>query len=171
MILEDKVTQNKAAFIARVQAIANELNLNPSWIMAVMWKESNLNHQAVNSYTGATGLIQFMPATAAGMGTSTAALRAMTNVQQLEFVRAYLKGYSNRISSFTDTYFAVFFPAAIGKTPDTVLQTSRLSPAIIANQNPAMDANNDDKITVQEVENWLMKGWTMEQITELKKKA
>jgi hypothetical protein len=170
MILTEFVTQNKTAFIARVQSIADELNLNPNWIMAVMYKESRLNHQAVNTFSGATGLIQFMPSTAAAMGTTTAALKAMTNVQQLEFVKAYLKPYANRIRSFVDTYFAVFFPVVIGRPADTILQTNNLSPGIIAAQNPGMDANKDGKITVQEVENWLLRGWTAAQLIELQKK-
>lgn len=46
--------------------------------------------------SGATGLIQFMPATAQGMGTTTAALAAMSAVQQLDYVQRYFKPYAAR---------------------------------------------------------------------------
>ena len=49
--------------------------------------ESRLNPQAVNPISGATGLIQFMPSTARG-GTTTAVLKRMSNVQQLDYVLA-----------------------------------------------------------------------------------
>lgn len=171
MILTDRIPANKEAFMLKVAAIAAELGINPNWLMAVMYKESSLNPAAVNSYTGATGLIQFMPATAAALGTSTAALKQMSNIDQLDYVKAYLKPHARRIKTFVDCYLAVFFPAAMSMPADTVLQTSKLSPKIIADQNPAMDANNDDTITIQEVENWLFKNFTQNEINELKKKA
>jgi hypothetical protein len=37
--------------------------------------------------SGAVGLIQFMPSTAKGLGTSTEALKKMSAVQQLDFVK------------------------------------------------------------------------------------
>jgi hypothetical protein len=171
MILLNFVQDNQTQFAARVKAIAAEIGINPNWLMGVMYKESRLNHQARNPISGATGLIQFMPDTAAAMGTTTTALAAMTNVQQLEFVRGYLLPYRNKINSFEDTYFAVFFPAAIGKPDDYVLQTSRLSAALIATQNPAMDYNKDKKITVAEVKQWLYSGFDPEIQNQLKKKV
>ena len=56
-----------------------------------------------------------------------------------------------------DVYFAIFFPAAIGKPSDYVLQTSKLSAGLIASQNPAYDINSDGEITVAEVESKIYK--------------
>ena len=102
MIYENLVTQNKAAFLAKVQEIAAKLKIQADWLMIVMKMESGINHQIVNKTGGATGLIQFMPATARGLGTSTEALKTMTNVQQLDYVYKYFAPYSGRLKSVTD---------------------------------------------------------------------
>ena len=40
--------------------------------------------------SGATGLIQFMPSAAAGLGTSTQALAGMSRAEQMKYVEKYL---------------------------------------------------------------------------------
>jgi hypothetical protein len=75
----------------------------------------------------------------------------MTNVQQLDWVYKYLSPYAGRINSYTDLYFTVFFPLAIGKPDDWVFQTSKLLASKIATQNPGFDLNKDGKLTVAEV--------------------
>ena len=151
MLYEEKVTTNKDAFIARVITISHRLGIEPEWLMQVFVNESGMNHQAVNVASGATGLIQFMPDTAAALGTSVAALKSMTNVQQLDWVYKYLAPYAGRIASYIDLYFTVFFPLAIGKPDDWVFQTSKLTAGKIASQNPVFDLNRDGKLTVAEV--------------------
>ena len=56
-----------------------------------------------------------------------------------------------------DVYFAIFFPAAIGKPSDYVLQTSKMSAGLIASQNAGYDINSDGEITVAEVESKIYK--------------
>lgn len=131
--------------------VADILGIKPEWLENVMWIESRLNPQAVNKVTGATGLIQFMPATAQSLGTTTEALKAMDFDAQMEYVYLYLRPYRGKMSSQVDVYLAVFFPAAIGKPDSYVLQTSKLSSALIAKQNPAYDLNKDGQITKGEV--------------------
>ena len=131
--------------------VADILGIKPEWLENVMWIESRLNPQAVNKVTGATGLIQFMPATAQSLGTTTEALKAMSFDEQMEYVYLYLRPYRGKMSSQVDVYLAVFFPVAIGKPDSYVLQTSKLSPALIAKQNPAYDLNKDNQITKGEV--------------------
>lgn len=150
MLFENYVKSNKAEFLAKVESVSAKLLIDPNWLMAVMYKESRLNPQAVNSRGGATGLIQFMPATAQSLGTSTAALKAMTNVQQLDYVYKYYKPYITKLNSYPDLYLATFFPAALGKSDDYILQTSKLSAATIADANPGIDLNKDRQITVGE---------------------
>lgn len=140
-----------AAFESEVKRYSKALGINPDWLMAVMEIESGCNPHAVNSVSGATGLIQFMPATAQSLGTTTAALKSLTGEQQLYYVYKYLKPYAGRIRSLTDLYLAVFFPAAIGQPDNYVLQTSKLSASKIAAQNPAYDLNKDKMITKAEV--------------------
>ena len=91
-----------------------------------------------------------MPQTAAGLGTSTGALIAMDNVTQLDYVYKYFKPYAGRLFSVTDLYMVTFFPAALGKPDNYVLQTSSLSASLIARANPVFDLNGDQAITVGE---------------------
>jgi hypothetical protein len=158
MILESYVKSNKEAFLAKVESVAQQLGIDPDWLMGMMYKESTLNARAVNSITGATGLIQFMPATALDLGTTTQALLAMDNVQQLDFVYKYLYRYKGKMTRYVDVYMAVFFPAAIGKPEDWVLQTSSLSASKITQQNTALDYDKSGTITVAEVEKWATSG-------------
>lgn len=151
LIFEDKVNSNRAEFLAKVRNVASRLGIDPNWLMAAMYFESGLNPKAVNPYTQATGLIQFMPSTARSLGINQAALLAMNNVAQLEYVYQYLKPYRNRFKSFIDLYLSIFFPLAIGKPDNWVLQTSRLTAKRIAEQNGIFDLNKDNRITVGEI--------------------
>jgi hypothetical protein len=173
MILIDKVKCNKgesrSAFEAKVKTIAEKLGINPNWIMVVMNNESGLNAQAVNKQSGdnsdpytrspyrATGLIQFMPTTAIWLGTSTQALYRMTNLEQLDYVYLYFKPYIGRLKSYFDLYMITFFPAAMGKPDDYVIQTSKVKASVIAKQNPSLDINKDGKITVGEARKTMLK--------------
>lgn len=146
---------NSRDFLQKVIAVSEMLGIDSSWLLDVMKFESGLDPQAVNPNTGATGLIQFMPATARDLGTTVDALYAMDAVRQMEYVYKYLQPYSGKMQSLTDTYFAVFFPAAIGKPRSWVLQSRSQSAALIARNNPVFDTNHDNKITVGEVEDYL----------------
>ena len=55
----------------------------------------------------------------------------------------------NRSPEFVAS-FLCFFPAAIGKEDDYVLQTRKLSAERIARQNPAFDTDRDGRITAGE---------------------
>lgn len=147
MIFENKVT---SSFASGVKEVAGRLRLNPDWLMAVMWNESRLNPKARNPQGGAVGLIQWMPATAKGLGTSCEALLEMSGEEQLVYVERYFSPYAPRCRSFSDLYLVCFFPAALGKPDDYVLQTARLSAQLIARQNPVFDLNKDGQITVGE---------------------
>jgi hypothetical protein len=170
MILLNQVSENKQEFAAKVEHICWKLGIKSSWLMAVMYKESTINHRAVNTTSGATGLIQFMPNTALSLGTTTLRLRAMSNVEQLDYVYNYLRPYRFKFKSYVDVYLAVFFPVAIGKPDDFILQTSRLSAGLIASQNQALDIDDSDTITKLEVEKWALRGFIQEYIEILKKK-
>jgi soluble lytic murein transglycosylase-like protein len=115
LLFEEKVLKNKDAFVNRVIEIAGQLGIDPNWIMAIMNSETGGTfNPAITNSIGATGLIQFLPGTAKSLGTTTDELRAMSNVDQLYYVAAYLKPWAPKIKSYTDTYLAVFYPAALG---------------------------------------------------------
>ena len=155
--------ESKSVFEQAVEVICGSLEINPSWLMMVMWSESRLNAQSVNKQPGdpedpqtraakrATGLIQFMPDTALKLGTTNKALYAMSAVDQLHYVYKYFKPWTGKMKSYFDLYLVTFFPAAIGKPDDYVLETSKLPASTIAKQNPFFDVNKDGKLTVGEI--------------------
>jgi hypothetical protein len=145
------VKENKKEFALKVTDICNQLNIKPEWLMFVMWFESKLNPQAVNPISGSTGLIQFMPSTARGLGTTTDVLKRMSNVQQLDYVLAYLRPYKGRMKTWVDVYLAVFYPKAMGN-PNFVITSD-----IVAKQNKIFDLNKDLDISVKEIETALRK--------------
>lgn len=157
LLFINKVGENRQAFAQKVIEISKKLDIDPNWLMAVMNSESGLNHRIQNTaypVNGgfATGLIQFIPSTAKGLGTSTEALKNMSNVEQLDYVYKYFKPYADRIESFVDLYMVTFFPAAVGKPSNHVLQAKNIPAAAIAKSNPIFDLDKNGSITVGEVE-------------------
>jgi hypothetical protein len=146
MNFEEYIKENKKEFTEKVNNICTELRIEANWLMFVMWFESRLNPQAVNPISGATGLIQFMPSTARSLGTTTDVLKHMSNVQQLDYVLAYLRPYKGRMKTWVDVYLAVFYPKAMGK-PNFVITSD-----IVAKQNKIFDLNKDLDISVKEIE-------------------
>lgn len=167
MLFEEYVKTNRAAFLAKVREIAERLNINPEWLMAVMYKESRLNEKAVNPTGGATGLIQFMPATAKGLGTSTAALKAMSNVEQLDYVLKYYQPYKGKLTSYPDLYLATFYPAALGKSDDYVIGAKGSK---VSEQNLGIDLDKDGIITKGEFYRYCYSGFSAAVQERLKKK-
>ncbi|MBS2099194.1 transglycosylase SLT domain-containing protein [Carboxylicivirga linearis] len=153
MIFENLIKENKTAFIAKVKEVAMYLGVKPEHLMFLMWFETahTLDHRITNRI-GATGLIQFMPATAKGLGTTTDALRQMSNVEQMEYVKKHLSFARGRYKDFVDLYCGIFWPAAVGK-PDTY----RITSDKVAMQNPLFDINRDRDIEKKEIRTALLK--------------
>lgn len=119
------VTKNDArkepGFLQNVNKIATSLGTDSQNLMSVFKHESGFNPQAINPKTKAVGLIQFMPETARGLGTSTEQLLKMTGNQQLPYVEKFYKPYSGKIKSLEDLYMTTFLPAMVGKPDNVVL--------------------------------------------------
>jgi hypothetical protein len=136
-------------FREKAIAISGSLRVDPSDLMACMAFESgetfspNIRNAAGS---GAVGLIQFMPATARGLGTTSAALAAMSAVQQLDYVRAYFKPYIGKLRTLSDLYMAILWPRGVGK-PDSCVLWDRSSAPTTFRQNSGLDANRDGAIT------------------------
>ncbi|MCR4144888.1 lytic transglycosylase domain-containing protein [Alcaligenes faecalis] len=144
-----KVSQ---AFRDRLFEICQILGVEPDYLMACMAFESaeTFSPSILNAAgSGATGLIQFMPNTAKGLGTTTAALAAMTAEQQLEYVLAYFMPYKGRLKTLADVYMAILWPAGIGKADDWTLWDQANRPTTYR-QNAGLDLNKDGKITKAE---------------------
>jgi len=143
------------AFSARVQQIAEQLHMpeqGADWLMACMaWETGETFSPSVKNMagSGATGLIQFMPATARGLGTTTDQLARMTAEQQLDYVYRYFLPYRGRLQSLADTYMAILWPAGIGKPLDWALWDEATRPTTYR-QNAGLDINQDRVITKRE---------------------
>jgi hypothetical protein len=139
------------AFKYKVIAICLKLDMSPDFLMAAMALETGATFDPAvpnAAGSGAVGLIQFMPATAKALGTSTAALKAMTAVAQLDYVEKYFKPKAGTLHSIEDVYMAILYPAAIGHAPgDTLFEPGTKA----YKQNKGFDANKDGRISIGEV--------------------
>ncbi len=139
-----------ADFKKKVLEISTHLGVDPDYLMACMAFESGESFspsKANAAGSGATGLIQFMPATARALGTTTAALAKMTAVEQLDYVEKYFDPYRNRLKTLDDVYMAILWPAAIGRPDSYALFRS---PSTAYTQNAGLDANKDGIVTKAE---------------------
>ena len=136
------------AFRDKVVQIAARLETNPNFLMAVMSFESGATFSPSvpnKAGSGAVGLIQFMPATARGLGTSTEELVRMTAEAQLDFVEKHFRPFKGRLKTIEDTYMAVLLPKAVGKGGEFVLFER---PSVAFTQNKGLDIDSDGRITV-----------------------
>ena len=99
-------------FLQSVATIAQSVGAKPEDLLKTMLYETGgtLSPSARNPRTKATGLIQFMPATARGLGTNIDALAQMSPQEQLVFVQKYLKQNSRgqKLDSFQKVLSTVF---------------------------------------------------------------
>lgn len=141
------------------------------WLMSCMAFESGETFSpSIKNFagSGATGLIQFMPSTAIGLGTTVKDLAAMTPVQQLRYVKWYFRPYYRRINSLSDMYMAILMPKYVGEPEDAVLFRDG---TIAYRQNSGLDGDRDGLITKKEaaamVHKKLVKGMLSEYALEL----
>ncbi|HEU4607938.1 MAG TPA: hypothetical protein VFS31_07500, partial [Chitinophagaceae bacterium] len=149
-------TSIRTAFAQKVTAIAAWLQIDPNWLMQVMYAESRLKATAQNIQKGnlvAAGLLQWTKAS--GMPGAPASALQYNHLQQLDWVRQYFAPYRGKMHSYFDVYLVTFFPAAVGKPDNYVFQTSKLSAALIASQNPAINIVKDAKITMAEFKQYV----------------
>ena len=108
--------------------ICDKYGIPFEWMVNLINFESGRTfNPAIQNSIGATGLIQFIPSTAADncLNTSTAALKQMSFKQQLAYVDKYLacnlKKHLNAAGKipahFTqaDLFMTIFYPVAVGK--------------------------------------------------------
>jgi hypothetical protein len=133
-------------FKTKVVTICSVLGCDPSHLMAAMAFETgdSFSPTKQNPRSGATGLIQFMPSTATGLGTSIPALLQMTAIEQLNYVQKYLTPFKGRMRSLSDVYMTILFPVAVGRPDSYVLFAA---PSIAYTQNAGLDVNGDREVT------------------------
>ena len=140
-----------AAFRTRAIEGCGRLGVEPSWLMACIAFETGERFRADTrnqAGSGAVGLIQFMPSTAAALGTTPVALAKMAAEDQLELVFAYFRPWSGKLETLGDLYMAILWPDGVGRPDDWVL-FDRADPAHPARyvQNAGLDLDGDGRIT------------------------
>lgn len=86
-----------------------------SELMAVMHLETNTSFKpSSDNGAGYVGLIQFSATSASHVGTTQAALKKMTFIEQMDYVKAYFEKNSTSINTMTDLYLLVLKPTAAG---------------------------------------------------------
>lgn len=158
-------------FVTKVKKIAQMLMMpadGPDSLMACMaWEsgESFAPDMRNGAGSGATGLIQFMPATAIGYFNTPAAIAKMTPDQvkaagiaacnklaamsaedQLDYVYKYFQPYAGKLKNLGDLYMAILWPKGIGQPDDYVLWNKQTAPTTFR-QNAGLDVNADGNIT------------------------
>lgn len=104
------------------------------------------------------GFITITGNTAKDLGTTVQDIQNMNAIEQLNYVYKYFKRFTGRMKSVEDLYLATFFPIALGKDDDFVLQTDKLRADKVATSNPAIDLNKDEEITVGEFKKYVTNG-------------
>lgn len=140
------------AFRDKVRLISARLGIDPSDLMTCMAWESGRSFSPSKKNmagSGATGLIQFMPATARDLGTSTAALAMMTAEQQLDWVEKYFQPFKGKLHNLADLYMAILWPKAVGKPLEYVLWDKDTRPTTYR-QNAGLDLDRDGEVTKAE---------------------
>lgn len=144
---EQDVTE---AFKQKVFEMCRNLGCDPNHLMATMAFETGATFSPSirnRAGSGAIGLIQFMPRTAKGLGTSTAELAKMSAVDQLDFVAKHLEPKAGKLKSLSDVYMSVLLPTKVGKPDHTVLFRR---PSKAYRQNRGLDLDRSGTITKRE---------------------
>ncbi|MCU0238030.1 MAG: peptidoglycan-binding protein [Pyrinomonadaceae bacterium] len=132
-------------FIKGVEAMAGRLGAKPEHILAAMSFETGGTFSpAIQNGIKATGLIQFLPSTAEGLGTTVDKLKNMSSVEQLKYVEKYFEPFKGKLGSLEAVYTSIL--SGSPKSPDATLFKEGTK---AYDQNP-LDFNKDGKITARE---------------------
>lgn len=139
-------------FLDSVLWIEKDLGLNAAYLLACMAFETGqrFTSDVKNPQSTATGLIQFMEFTAKRLGTSTAELAQMSEVEQLGWVWKYFRDFGDDLSGWNlnDTYMAILWPAGIGKAEHHPIFIKGRGRTYGVNRG--LDRNKDGRVTVGE---------------------
>lgn len=157
LVYEDMVVgMHGQEFLNKLVKICTNLGLEPNFMLSTMYVESRFNPKAQNPKSKASGLIQFMPSTAIGLGTTIDSILKLRAIDQLDWVEKYYSSFKSllpKIKEPAESYFVVFYPAAIGKPDNYVLGSEKSDDyaKLVASQNGIYDLNKNGYITKGEV--------------------
>lgn len=156
MIFSSKISEDGKKALKELQQEFSWTDDQLDYLIACMAFESNLNPKAVNKYSGAVGLIQFMPNICKAYGTTTMEMLGRSFVGQIPYVKKHFQPYHKRTKTLSDMYMAIFMPSFIGKPEEAVIFDKTTKP-ISYNQNKGLDINKDGKITKLEASLMVLK--------------
>jgi hypothetical protein len=146
---------SKANLVALDKA-AKKIGIPVDWLATVISFETGGSFdpaQPNRAGSGATGLIQFMPSTAAAIlkikdpHLAQFMTKKMSFAEQLEkMVVPYFKG--GVYNTLNDVYLKVFYPAAMNKAANYVVGSA---PSAVYNQNAGFDRDNKGYITRSDI--------------------
>jgi hypothetical protein len=142
-------------FLPELQRIAARLGTRHEWLLNVIASESSFIPSARNPLPGqtASGLLQIIEGTAAGMGTTTAAIRQMNPVEQLRLVERFYSPFRGQLNSQGDVYLAAFRGFIVRGGPETVVAplNDSAKERRAYSLNRGLDFNGDGFITKGEL--------------------
>jgi len=144
-------------FFTDILDVCRRIQCDPLDLLGVMMNEIGVKANARNPTSNASGLIQFLPSTLAGLGYPDTPddFRQLNADEQLPYVEAFFQPYVHfGLNSAARVYLAVFLPSALKQNPNNktmIAQKGGLNAAIY-DQNRGLDANFDGKITVGELQ-------------------
>jgi len=158
-------------FLDKARNIVAALNMPPAGLSDLMtciaWESGRTFSASVvnKAGSGATGLIQFMPATAIAYFNTPAAIAKMSDAQkkaagieacaklakmsaeeQLDYVLKYFMPYTGRLKNLGDLYMSILWPRGVGQSDDYILWDQNSRPTTYR-QNSGLDVNKDGAIT------------------------
>ena len=128
----------------KLEEVANNHGFTVDELLNVIQKESDFDTSAVNPKSSATGLIQFMPKTAEGLGTSIEEISSMNTIDQLSLVDTYFK---QNHTKGQHPYITIAYPAAAKMGMDDVIAKKEDS---ISLQNPVWQ-NEEGNVTKRSI--------------------
>jgi len=137
--------------------VAYKHDIGAGQLERVVELESGWDTTAQNPKSGATGIVQFIPATAKRLGTSTDAILSLTFAEQCDLVDRYLRGVRHPIGD--DVYMAFAYPDAIGAPDDRVIGKTG---GAIWKQNAGWRSADDGDVTAGSIRAYFLraKSWT-----------
>lgn len=138
----------KPEFKNKVLAICAVLGIDPNHLMACMAFETGEKFSAKVQHTGgaqAYGLIQFTKDGSSELGKTLDELRAMTELEQLDYVQLYMSRCIKArgpLRTLSDVYMAILCPAAVGKPEDHICYSAGMK---AYTQNINLDHKEADK--------------------------
>jgi hypothetical protein len=151
----ERLLNQHPEFLTELQQVAARIETRPEWLLNVIASESSFIPSVRNRLPRqtASGLLQIIESTAAGLGTTTAAIRRMNAVEQLRLIEKFFTPFRGKLNSLGDVYLAVFRGFIMAGGPDTVvapLDGSRKERRVYY-LNRGLDVDRNGRITKGEL--------------------